>query len=350
MDKRFQVFVSSTYEDLREERDAVLRGILELGQFPVGMEVFPAADPEPLKLIRPIIEESDFYVLVIAGAYGSTDDSGISFTEREYELAVELGKPVIAFLHAKPDEIAAGKCAMTPSARRKLAAFRSRIEKAHTRKHWTNREELRTSVVLALGHAIRTIPATGWIRADKIDNTALLTKMNEFRDEVDRLRAENDRLKQSVPSGPIEGIAGANDSVSVPIRFSLNSWKDSTTPFIDYTTTWGELFSVISESLLRGIDTLSIEIEISRWIASKVAGTEIVLKLKNAAGEVSRIIQFDRSFIRILRIQFLAWNAITVSVEDSDEVWYATPPWRRLILAKLAIANGSSCNSDVPLE
>jgi len=49
-EKIYKVFVSSTYEDLREERAAVQKGLLQLGCLPVGMELFPAADEEDLEL------------------------------------------------------------------------------------------------------------------------------------------------------------------------------------------------------------------------------------------------------------------------------------------------------------
>ena len=44
MDKRYQVFVSSTYMDLREERQEVIQALLELDCIPSGMELFPASD------------------------------------------------------------------------------------------------------------------------------------------------------------------------------------------------------------------------------------------------------------------------------------------------------------------
>lgn len=46
MEKKYQVFISSTYEDLKEERKKVQDTILSMNQFPVGMEIFSAADEE----------------------------------------------------------------------------------------------------------------------------------------------------------------------------------------------------------------------------------------------------------------------------------------------------------------
>jgi hypothetical protein len=44
--RRYQVFVSSTYEDLKEERQHVIQALLETKCIPLGMELFPAASME----------------------------------------------------------------------------------------------------------------------------------------------------------------------------------------------------------------------------------------------------------------------------------------------------------------
>jgi len=71
MDKRYQVFVSSTFADLKEERQAVMQALLSLDHFPAGMELFPASDEDQWALIKGVIDDSDYYVLVVGGRYGS---------------------------------------------------------------------------------------------------------------------------------------------------------------------------------------------------------------------------------------------------------------------------------------
>ncbi len=78
MDKRYQVFVSSTYADLKEERRAVIQTVIELNCIPAGMELFPAADEEQLAFIKRVIDDCDYYLLIIGGRYGSVDETGIS--------------------------------------------------------------------------------------------------------------------------------------------------------------------------------------------------------------------------------------------------------------------------------
>lgn len=70
MEKKYQIFVSSTYEDLKKERDKVQKAILSMYQFPVGMEMFSADDSEQWDIIKATIDTSDYYVLIIAHRYG----------------------------------------------------------------------------------------------------------------------------------------------------------------------------------------------------------------------------------------------------------------------------------------
>lgn len=114
MEKRYQVFVSSTYADLKTERQKVIQALMELDCIPAGMELFPAADEEQFEFIKRVIDDCDYYLLIIGGRYGSVTSEGISFTEKEYEYALDLGLKVIALLHEKPDEIPFGRSEQDP--------------------------------------------------------------------------------------------------------------------------------------------------------------------------------------------------------------------------------------------
>lgn len=106
MEKKYQAFVSSTYQDLLEERQEVMQALLELDCIPVGMELFPAADDDQWTLIKGLIDDCDYYILIIGGRYGSTHKSGISYTQMEYEYALSKQIPIISFLPKTPDNIA----------------------------------------------------------------------------------------------------------------------------------------------------------------------------------------------------------------------------------------------------
>jgi hypothetical protein len=123
MDKRYQVFISSTFTDLKEERRTVLRSVLMLDHMPAGMELFPATDDAAWQLICDVIDASDYYLLILGGRYGSLDEEGIGFTEKEYLYASSKGIPVVPFLHRNPDNIPRDKTETSPKAWKKLQSF-----------------------------------------------------------------------------------------------------------------------------------------------------------------------------------------------------------------------------------
>lgn len=97
MNKKLQVFVSSTYTDLIEERQAAVEAILDAGHIPAGMELFKAGNDSQLKTIYKWIDESDVYMLILGGRYGSIEpETGKSYTQLEYEYAFSKNIPIFA--------------------------------------------------------------------------------------------------------------------------------------------------------------------------------------------------------------------------------------------------------------
>ena len=125
MDKRYQVFVSSTYEDLQDERKEVMQALLELDCIPAGMELFPASNDDQWTLIKKVIDDCDYYILIIGGRYGSTNEEGKSYTQMEFEYALSTGKPIISFLPKHPQNIPIGKSEQDGDKKEKLEALKN---------------------------------------------------------------------------------------------------------------------------------------------------------------------------------------------------------------------------------
>ena len=129
MNKRYQVFVSSTYEDLQEERKEVMQALLELDCIPAGMELFPASNEDQWTLIKKVIDDCDYYLLIIGGRYGSVNKDGVSYTQMEFEYALSSGKPIISFLPKDPGDIPSSKCENTEKGKKKLEEFKQLAQK-----------------------------------------------------------------------------------------------------------------------------------------------------------------------------------------------------------------------------
>lgn len=186
MEKRYQVFVSSTFDDLREERQIVMQALLELDCIPSGMELFPSADDEQWTYIRKTIDDCDYYVLILAGRYGSEGPDGRSFTQMEYEYALANNKPTIAFLHKDPDKLPADQTERHESARKKLEAFRSLARRKLCR-FWSSPDELGAIVSRSITQLKKSRPAIGWVRADLIGDETSSQEIARLRRKIEDL-------------------------------------------------------------------------------------------------------------------------------------------------------------------
>jgi len=200
--------VSSTFSDLKEEREKVLQAILQLRAFPAGMELFPAADEDQFDFIKREIDSSDYYILILAGRYGTVDAAGVSFTEREYDYARSIGKPVLAFIVKDLGKLIGDKLEKTEDLRSKLEAF---IEKTKTGKlvnFFANPDELKSSVLISLPSQFNIKPMNGWVRAGQSSRLDL-ERITSLQQRVLELEAEYSKLVSQQDSTALQLEGGA---------------------------------------------------------------------------------------------------------------------------------------------
>lgn len=183
MEKRYQVFISSTFVDLVDERREVMQALLEMDCLPAGMELFPAGNTDQWTLIKGVIDQSDYYLVILGGRYGSTTEEGISYTEKEYDYALERGIPVMGFVPAEPDAIPNGKTDKNDKAAEKLDAFRTKVQLKMTR-DWSNAEDLGSKVTRGLVHLIKNNPRPGWVRGDQAMTPETRTEIAELKARI----------------------------------------------------------------------------------------------------------------------------------------------------------------------
>lgn len=163
-EKRYQIFVSSTYTDLIDERRAVLQAVASLRHIAVGMEYFAAATVPPWDYIKDAIDDCDYYVLILGGRYGSLSSDGVSFTEKEFDYAVSKSKPIIALLHQHPEHLPRNRTDANDLAWERLQSFRSKVAGSCTCSFWKTPDELRANALTGLISEFQRTPARGWIR------------------------------------------------------------------------------------------------------------------------------------------------------------------------------------------
>lgn len=199
MEKRYQVFVSSTSKDLQPARQEVSKALLQCQCFPAQMENWAAIDAETFEYIKEIIQKCDYLILVSAGMYGSIHpDTGLSYTEMEFDYALEIGKPIIRLLHQNPFKSLAGKfIEPTDEGKDKLRKFRKKLEDRKLCKYWENPSDLGKEVVLGLSDMKIRHQAIGWTRADGMASEEAQLKIAQLSQKIAELELTIEKANSS---------------------------------------------------------------------------------------------------------------------------------------------------------
>ena len=164
IDRIFTSFISSTFTDLRQQRELIADQLLGQGCMPIGMEFFPSTGQPLPRVIEDSIGRSDFYLLVIAGRYGSLSPSGRSWTEEEFNIARSLDKEIIALVHDNPGNIRAADVDKSPTMAVALSDFRERVMRTVTWLPWRDDTSLVGAVARSVADCIRQSRIHGWVR------------------------------------------------------------------------------------------------------------------------------------------------------------------------------------------
>lgn len=283
MKKKFQVFISSTYTDLIEERQRAVTAVLDSNHIPAGMELFKANNQDQMKVIRQWIDESDVFMLILGGRYGSLDPvTQKSYTHLEYEYALEKQMPIFTLILT--DKMIRDKFTQSD---RPMDDFREVI---NSEKHAAFVEQTKTGSVVKFLESIYQIDGAvmgslrhfegdssidGWIRSNEpsADNLSLIYKIEELKgtistlkDETQILMEENHILRRSNDSNNdlskisnLIEIAGLN-MVSI---FGLRQYFDINSHFIDLLSVLK--IDVVQEEISSGITNVESPQDVVRY-------------------------------------------------------------------------------------
>jgi hypothetical protein len=308
MEKRYQVFVSSTYKDLREERQEVMQTLLESNCIPTSMELFPAADEDSWTVIKKHISECDYYIVIIGGKYGSVAANGISYTEKEYDYAVEAGLPVLAFLHQHPEDLLAKNTEDEKDRRDALGKFRLKIEGRKHCKYWTSREHLGGLVSRSIATIKNTNPRVGWVRANLVADESAAQEIVRLRHQIDELQGRLSAVQQ--PQGT-ETLAQGEETISLTFQFDTKH-----SHFVEqrYPYTWNKLLSLLGPVLLKPATERHLKETLEIALAHEVS---------DEGGSIRDVHIRDKDF-QTIKIQFRALQLITQVTVADDLRWMLT--------------------------
>jgi len=190
-EKKYKVFISSTYTDLKKERHKILDVLLMADCIPVDLEAFVAINDEQFEVYKKVIDLCDYYILIIGKRYGHiNEDTGMSYTEMEYHYAKDRGIPVLVFANDNPIETPEYSYESDTDNKMKLEAFKQDAMRNRLATVWTSPEDLMGKLNKSIMKAKTEMPRPGWQHAQDLNEASLRRDLMESHEKIEELQKE----------------------------------------------------------------------------------------------------------------------------------------------------------------
>lgn len=296
--KKYQVFISSTYADLAEERKKILDVLLMADCIPAGMEAFVAADIEQFEVIKKVIDLCDYYVLIIGKRYGSIHpDTGKSYTEMEYDYAIEQGIPVLVFAIDENIELASDKVETDKNKIEKLKMFRTKAMTNRLASIWATPEDLTGKLAISIMKARTEIKRPGWQRAVDFDEASLRREIMEQKNENKKLADDLKAAREEI-SFLTEETDIAFEDCEVKIEYHYQSQSGLRAGSIN--ASLQELFITIATEMM--------EVSIVEPLVEKSIKVKFLYEKKESRLDDKQFVKKMLNQYRALNLVYSYWN------------------------------------------
>jgi hypothetical protein len=325
--KKYQVFISSTYTDLIEERQAAVEAILKAGHIPAGMELFKAGN-EQLTTIKKWINESDIYLLILGKRYGSIESiSGISYTEIEYKYALENKMPVFAII--LDDCIAESKIAS--GFKHKDVYEITNIEKYKKFEAFVKTKmvcfaksiaEIKLAIHENINQFEETYQLIGWIKGNNVINYSKLQELQELTKENILLKNKLDTMQKEIENKNEYNLADINSNLEIVVPYNFGREQRRQ----DLEISWSKLFSLIAPDIIAYQNEAHVHIQLSKYLFN-------LLGLSSSCSSSF----IDEQLFFTIRTQLVAYGLINVqSLTTKNNTmalfWILTDKGKRLMM------------------
>lgn len=305
MKKKLQVFISSTYEDLKDERQAAVQAVLDAGHIPAGMELFKSGNESQLVTVKKWIDDSDVYMLILGGRYGSIEpDSGKSYAHVEYEYAIDRKIPVFAVVLS--ESYLLSKAAkegqdniFDKNNKVKYEQFKRFVLSKIIRKA-EDEKDIKIAIHTTLQQFLNDYELVGWVKGDVVLKDEL--NVVKLKKENLKLVKENERLKsQLLPREDLIGGFNYKDLKTLLENMEFDIPKEYTEDGKEARYSALDIFVKQNNSFCIGITNRVENTDLTKYIFSHIASFFIkcgLLEIDKIPGANYRRIQMTQDGMR----------------------------------------------------
>lgn len=335
--KKYQVFVSATCEDLRDERQRLAEALLADGCIPVGLDLCPhEAGAEQYNLAKALIDESDYYVILVGGRYGSLAPTGISYTHREFIYAQTKRKPMASLVHEHPEGLPPEKRERTAEGVARLRDFKDLVVKGTLVRPWNQVDDLRGGVQRLVAQLVKTHPAPGWVRGSQVADLNIARDNQDLRKQVDDLRRELEQLTSGRTVKP-EVLARGSDLAAVNYNCNVYIKGNCVVTQARAQMTWDTIFATLAPTMMNEVT----EDQMRQVLAARVAENALkdVADQHRGAHAVRDIVINPVTF-NTIKMHFRALGYIRKGAgvgPGNQPTWQITPQGDQYMVGLLAV-------------
>lgn len=339
--KKYQVFVSATCDDLQEERQLVMGLLLANHCIPVGMDLCPRdSGAEQWNTIKSLIDESDYYLVLLGGRYGTLAPTGISYTHREFTYAQTRRKPMASLIHERPEELPVEKRERNAEGVARLRDFRELVAKGTLMRPWSQIDDLKSGVQRLMSQLVKTHPAAGWARAALEGDVNVARENQDLRRQLEEMRRELDQAAK----GPIirpDALARGSDLTNIAYNCNVYVKGNCIVTQARTQLTWDTVFSTLAPAMMNEVS----EDQMRAALATRLAETALkdVADQHRQAHAVRDIVISPVAF-NTIKMHFRALGYIRKGATPgpgNQPTWQITPQGDQYMVSLLAVRRQS---------
>ncbi|MFV5523291.1 DUF4062 domain-containing protein [Acinetobacter variabilis] len=244
LDKRYQVFISTSGAEMQPERIILSQTLVGMGFFSWGLE---QRTPLNTAFARRQIDDCDYVVILLGSQYGEQSVSGVGYMHLEYIYAVTKQKPIIVFMHEDPASRDPSLHDTKPELQEKFKEFRQLLQQEADQVFcYRTLRDLEMAVRLNMPQMLERYPVSGWVRPQ---NTQAL------HDEIDQLKAKVAQLERDGGTREVDPFLSL-PKVSMHEVFSfeyrMHAYQDGNFKElkVQKRLTWAQLLAILGSTFI----------------------------------------------------------------------------------------------------
>jgi len=348
-DKRYQVFISATYMDLREERGMLLQTLPSLGCLPSTFEAHTQSLSTMVN-IRRRIDECDYYLFIVGSRYGSLMPSGVSYTHMEYVYAATKQKPMFVLMHESPETRPTEFQEQSIEGKLKFNDFRKVLQRERDNiVYWRDVKDLSHALHNAIPALIRKYPTVGWSRVIKgastgatstVSNSALEKECEALKRRVKELEAEKEKWLSAGVNSP-ETLAKGEDLFDIQYKCKAYAGGNCQDVFGKTRLSWNELLVSFGSNLLQAQTEEFMAAKLNERL-QKNALAEIQSEYPKTHAVVD--VQITPATFNAIKMQFRVLGYIQRVSRENDlkQWWQMTAIGERMLASIMSVRRTAS--------